>query len=95
MLPGQAIGAAQRGSGARGWSPGHRHCWLCRETPGNEAAAKAVEARVPMMIIQIGENEMERDPGGVAALTPNPLVPRRLVVKKGRGETGMEKELRV
>lgn len=59
LLPGHAVATAQRGSAAGGWAPGDRHCWLCWETPGNEAAAKAEEESVPMMIIQIGENEME------------------------------------
>lgn len=59
-----------------GWAPGDGDRWLCWETPGNEATARAGEERVPMVIIRIGDNEMECDPGGVAASTPNPLVPR-------------------
>ena len=59
LVPGRAAGASQRGAAAGGWAPGHRHCCLCWETPGNDAAAKAGEERVPTMIIQIGENEME------------------------------------
>lgn len=57
MLPGQAS-VTQRRSVAGGWALGDRHCWLCWETPGNEATAKEREERLPVGIIQIGDNEM-------------------------------------